>query len=201
MIHFCVCAQQNLAKNQYLMASLEINVNIYEYKKNKLALYQPVENMISSHFFLKAASLKNADEYTVCQANHLIPKMLLVKESVRVSMVCRVSSKNVSIVDKCPDTRPKRCIWPLQLIYLLLAEASSEMVSVEGWLSRSHSHGWETGSKEWGMSNDTRTGLKFSSNRSYGGMNQYLNIFVKIFNMYRNGHDEGTFILHVFYLF
>jgi len=36
-------------------------------------------------------------------------------------------------IQQGPDTEPKRCI--------LFAKASSEMVSVEGWLSRSHSQG------------------------------------------------------------
>ena len=45
-------------------------------------------------------------------------------------------------------------------IHLLFTEASSEMVSMEGWLSRSHSLRREA------MPNDTIRG-----NKSYGGMN------------------------------
>lgn len=42
----------------------------------------------------------------------------------------------------------------LQLIHLLFMEASSEMVSVEGWLSRTNSQGKER--KGWGVPNYTR---------------------------------------------
>jgi len=59
----------------------------------------------------------------------------------------------------------------LQLIHLLFTEGSSEMVSMEGWLSRSHSYWRETRRKDWAMPNDTRSELKISGNRSYGGMN------------------------------
>jgi len=43
----------------------------------------------------------------------------------------------------------------------LFAEASSEMVSMEGWLSRNHSQEREAGRKD--KTNDTRAGLKITT--------------------------------------
>jgi len=48
----------------------------------------------------------------------------------------------------------------------LFTEASSEMVSMEGWMSRSHSYGREA-VKKAEVCQMTRTGLKISGNRSY----------------------------------
>lgn len=61
-------------------------------------------------------------------------------------------------------------IWHLavQAIRLLLIKASSEMLSVDQWLSRSQSLWREMGRKDWGIQNYTKTGLKWNGNRWYG---------------------------------
>jgi len=122
--------------------------------------------------------------------NKRIPKELIVENLAYLSTVCHVSLNELW---KLVKWRPKEEVaglkktickfmnrkksskdlthrtWEqfldLQLIHLLFTEASSEIVSMEGWLSRSHSEG------SWGMPNDTRSGLKISGSWSYGEMN------------------------------
>lgn len=78
-----------------------------------------------------------------------------------------------------------------RLIHLLFNKTSSEMVSVEGFLPRSHSKGSETGRKNRDMPNYTWTGLKMSGNRSDGVMN-LLRHKIVLCNVYTAGQETST---------
>jgi len=125
----------------------------------------------------------------------VIPKNLSAESVAHISMVCSVSWKFFRNLDcnrrnSSPKTiyskltvsesdvasaKPWHGAWEihldLQLIHLLFNEASSELVSMEGWLY-CHCQGRETRRKGC-MPNDTRRGLKISDNKSYDEINPH----------------------------